>query len=549
MDFSEWMSRYRPVYSFFSGFLSDVELCSLRFVSKTIASSLPKSPTLIKKIPFVNLALRRGSFHVAHWGIKSGFYFIRKILEEQYCEVARNSIEETYQRKILQTYFQPHPKVILYCAMKNNSDLLLWAEDNDFLPHSEVIDQISQHNNEKMIQWAKQKGLNLRKHYAVMEAALKGDLGTIKQFQVSELNVAAGSAAKGGHLEILKYLLHINPRITYWNTVVCKEAVVGGFIEVLLWALQNGFHCGFDACVAAAARGNLEILKILRDKGCPWEESTCSMAAENGQFELLKWARDQNCPWDERTMLAAAKNGHKEIFDWAILNKCPISPLTCAVAAENGHLEILQSAVKLGIPWDSKTCSNAAKGGHLELLQWAIENGCLWDENTCIIAASEGHFEILKYAYYNKCPFPENQISNLVVQYGYTHIFQWLWDEKLLPQDPFLCSTAAQFGNLKILQIARNFGYAWTEWTCSNAALNGYLKILKWLKAEGCPWDKNTFTSAMRGGRLRVLKWLKNNGCPFDLEECERNINPNFKIKIDPWLKEWKKEILSEWKE
>ena len=55
--------------------------------------------------------------------------------------------------------------------------------------------------------------------------------------------------------------------------------------------------------MAAAKGGHLEVLKWARANGCPWgNEKTCTFAAKGGHLAVLKWARENGCPWDERTM-------------------------------------------------------------------------------------------------------------------------------------------------------------------------------------------------------------------------------------------------------
>jgi hypothetical protein len=42
-------------------------------------------------------------------------------------------------------------------------------------------------------------------------------------------------------------------------------------------------------CYAAARGGHLEVLKWLRDNDCPWDTWTCANAAVHGHLEVLKW--------------------------------------------------------------------------------------------------------------------------------------------------------------------------------------------------------------------------------------------------------------------
>ena len=59
-------------------------------------------------------------------------------------------------------------------------------------------------------------------------------------------------------------------------------------------------------CMNAALGGHLEVLKWARQNGCPWNEETCWEAAGQGHLEMLQWARANGCPWDVNTWATAA---------------------------------------------------------------------------------------------------------------------------------------------------------------------------------------------------------------------------------------------------
>ena len=52
------------------------------------------------------------------------------------------------------------------------------------------------------------------------------------------------------------------------------------------------------SCTAAARGGHLECLKYLHENGCPWDEETCGRAAAFGHLECLKYLYENGCPWD-----------------------------------------------------------------------------------------------------------------------------------------------------------------------------------------------------------------------------------------------------------
>ena len=106
-------------------------------------------------------------------------------------------------------------------------------------------------------------------------------------------------------------------------------------------------------------------------------------AAVGGHLEVLKWARNNGYPLSLDCILVAARKGHLNIIKFASSNGCPLLPL-CKEAARHGHLEILKWAL-------SNNCKNfqsckiiieeAARSRHLKVLKWAKNNGCQWNEH------------------------------------------------------------------------------------------------------------------------------------------------------------------------
>ena len=69
--------------------------------------------------------------------------------------------------------------------------------------------------------------------------------------------------------------------------------------------------------VTAAARGgHLECMKYLHENGCPWDKSVCEAAAEGGHLESLKYLYENGCPWSEWAREAAAEGGHLECMKY-----------------------------------------------------------------------------------------------------------------------------------------------------------------------------------------------------------------------------------------
>jgi hypothetical protein len=134
-------------------------------------------------------------------------------------------------------------------------------------------------------------------------------------------------AAYGGNLKLLKWCIsrQWNRWQNNWkcDNWICTNAAKGGHLEVLKWAWENGCAWNRDTCAYAAKGGYLEVLKWLREKGCDWDSDTCIYAASNGYLEVLKWARENGCEWHSHVCAFAALNGHLEVLKWARENGCP----------------------------------------------------------------------------------------------------------------------------------------------------------------------------------------------------------------------------------
>ena len=173
-----------------------------------------------------------------------------------------------------------------------------------------------------------------------------------------------------------------------------------GGIDLVKWA--NGYPLCLplddNACRGAAKGGHLELLKFLKSSGCELKDHIHDSATIGGHLEVIKWLSKNGCPRSlhtSSTCFNAAKYGHLEVLKWARENGCQWDRYTCHVAARNGFLEVLKWARKNGCPWDEITCVSAIHGGHLDLLKWIRSAGCPWDERTCLNAAiTMGHLDV-----------------------------------------------------------------------------------------------------------------------------------------------------------
>jgi len=88
-----------------------------------------------------------------------------------------------------------------------------------------------------------------------------------------------------------EYMYVNNEWIKFNRNDICNIAAKNGWLDLLIWARQNGCYWNSLVCSYAALNGHLEVLKWAIQNGCEWNKYVCSSAAYNGHLEVLKWAR------------------------------------------------------------------------------------------------------------------------------------------------------------------------------------------------------------------------------------------------------------------
>lgn len=315
-------------------------------------------------------------------------------------------------------------------------------------------------------------------------------------------------AAKGGHLIVMKYLLHeCGAEIDEWccgdaafagqlqalivlrkhggkfTKYTWADAAAGGHLHILVWGLENGFDVfSPEACEWAARGGHLDLLQWLRNNDCPWGASTVKAAASQGHLSVVQWARKNGCEWNHEALHLAAMNNHEEVAAWLVENGCPLDYQSSFLVAQKGWLGILQALMARGCPWGVEIYW-AASRGHLNVVQWARQNGCPWDAGALRAAASGNQKEVAAWLVDNDCPFDNDSCIGLATQ-GWLTIMQ------------SLSAREAAKGHLHFL---------WTDAALYWAVRNNQKEVAAWLVCNGCRVDQRS------SELLDELSWLEPN--------------------------------------
>lgn len=263
------------------------------------------------------------------------------------------------------------------------------------------------------------------------------------------------NATKGGHLEILQWLLHTGHPLSH---TLCEEAAAIGSVKILEWlATEADLSIEPSGMIAdtAARAGHKDVVQWIRRRGHSMSYTILNYAAEGGNLELVQWVHNElHRPLSWQTCSAAATGGHVDVLRWLVDNNCKFDVGTIfgeaikgrhpkvieymqshghtwphgatAMAAVSGSLDILQWAHRDGCPCTAMTAWHAAQGGHVEALMWLRENRCEWDEEVCSRAAEYGHLHVLQYAVANDCPWDPEPCLRQARSAGFDEIVDWI---------------------------------------------------------------------------------------------------------------------------
>ena len=126
-------------------------------------------------------------------------------------------------------------------------------------------------------------------------------------------------AARYGHLELLKWMKEAGYPL---GDSTCHSAALGTQLDVLKWLRYNNIPWDDDVCRAAAYKGDLMMLDWISKNGSPprsphRSSSLCSEAIEGGNLDVLKWAITRGCSFDKNSLIHDAEiRGYHHIAEW-----------------------------------------------------------------------------------------------------------------------------------------------------------------------------------------------------------------------------------------
>jgi hypothetical protein len=207
---------------------------------------------------------------------------------------------------------------------------------------------------------------------------------------------------------------------------------------------------------------------------------------------------------------------------------------------------------------------SAVTGGSIPMLNFLVREGCQFHEETFAAAASAGSIPVSEYLIEHG---EEGDVGpcwlNEAANSGHLHVLQWVADNDddgasvTKWDDRDLCSSAAQSGNIEMMQFLQRRGadlfkhnissdIRWAEASITTAAARCERKqMLLWLKQQGilptvhamldaarfdmldmclflhtecdCPWDANLLTTSAHNDYFELVKALYERGSPIEI--------------------------------
>ncbi|GFR50309.1 hypothetical protein Agub_g12501 [Astrephomene gubernaculifera] len=350
---------------------------------------------------------------------------------------------------------------------------------------------------------------------------------------------AAGAAARGGHAELMVWLLGLvrplpdpeDDRYERWE-VDC-EAVWGCDLETLKRLFPNGMPA--IPQMPEADDSEDEDQFIVEEE---WEVLVASRlvnaaASPTPDWQAkVKWVESQGvpreCNWANSEVVCHPYA--LERLTWLWQNGYDIGDILLLAetirAGNTAALEYLLGEVGVPLDWHQYGVDAAANRGHLAMLE-------LLSDRTGIPLVNAPGIEVAN-------------VALSAVRGGHLAVVAWLVERfgpQAVPLSGKLFRGAAYSGNMELLVWLRERGCEWDGTAYVGAAEGGCGQVLEWLKAGGCPMpvDGSPYEAAASHDDHATLTWLLEAGVPVDLEQLVKRVsNPG-----KPWKQRRQEEMLS----
>lgn len=344
------------------------------------------------------------------------------------------------ERKFFDPYFEPNICKILEIG---NLELVQWMErkykwdENLYL--CDILHERVLSGDLDVIKYLAPKSKHKWHPFFSHGAAEKGYLSMLEwiytQNNLSEPAIGPACyfyAAKGGHIEILKWLHSILPeknfdpnfrkspdflvpikgvlsRADSFQGIACASAAKGNNLAALKYlVLELNFEITPSATLYAVKNKNLEMLKWILERKIPFHSDCIYYFAQWGDVDLFEWAIEQGCIWRNDCLKYAIQSGNIQIMDYIFDHFKSIlwNSDYYFYAAETGNIYILEwiKTKNPSLPINKQSASVASSKGYIQIMDWLKKNNCIFGKTLYHSAINNSQFESIKWLRSQKPP-------------------------------------------------------------------------------------------------------------------------------------------------
>lgn len=184
------------------------------------------------------------------------------------------------------------------------------------------------------------------------------------------------NAALGGHLDIIKLFIDDFEPESIYNIGI--NGAVKGHMHIVEYAIKKGFNYFHDLANYAARGGRLDIVKFAVSKGAKDFNAIARNAAENDKINVMEYAIEHGANDFQRMLIDAVKRKAMKATKYIIKTK-KYTDLDEVVkrAISFRAIKILKYIVKHGYNNFTNIALYASRYGDLDLLKYAIRHGAV----------------------------------------------------------------------------------------------------------------------------------------------------------------------------
>jgi hypothetical protein len=231
--------------------------------------------------------------------------------------------------------------------------------------------------------------------------------------------------AEHGDLKLLRWAYEATSFMWQRRAIhaAARTAAKHGHLELIKWIISLGVVSAKEIGQAAATHGQLKIIKYMHNTHGQLGDGMMDAAEHSGNLGLMKWLRDHKYSYKWSAGDKAAKYGYSHIIGWLYREKIHMSEIAGKYAAENDRIDVLitlhsisynlasaldraidcgniiSAKLLLGFGYSLKPLhlEYAAMNGDIAMFDWLLENGLRIDCDSVVIHAAHGGQKMVEH--------------------------------------------------------------------------------------------------------------------------------------------------------